>query len=122
MQTLINDAYGQFVQAVADGRKLPAEEVKRLADGRIYSGSQALAGKLVDQLGDSQDAVELAGKLGHIEGKPKVRRDVDSTRWLMEVLDSRFHGALGAESSLTGAVKEILPMAHGGMEYRWQGW
>jgi serine/threonine protein kinase len=55
LQSLIDDAYGQFVQAVADGRKMTVDEVKPLADGRIYSGRQALELKLVDQLGDSLD-------------------------------------------------------------------
>jgi protease IV len=117
MQALINDAYGDFVTAVAQGRNLPESEVRELADGRIFSGNQALAGKLVDQLGDSQDAVELAGKLAGIQGKPKVRRDVDSSRWFAEMFESSFGRRTGLDSLLSA-----LPQTHGGLLYMWHGW
>lgn len=71
-QGLVEDLYGQFVEAVAEGRRLPVEDVRALADGRVYSGQQALERGLVDQLGNFTDAVELAGNLAGIEGKPKL--------------------------------------------------
>lgn len=114
LQDLINEAYGQFLSAVAVGRHLSEEEVRPWADGRIYSGSQALKYKLVDKVGDSTDAVELAGELGGISGTPKVRRDVDSTRWLMDMIESRWSGRL------EGFLSDRLPRA--GLEYRWSGW
>jgi protease-4 len=118
LQDLIDDAYGQFVQAVADGRRMPVEKVKPLADGRIYSGSQALKLGLVDQLGDSADAVELAGKLGGIQGKPKVRRDTERFSDLFEMLESRFSGRLTAGAP--DLLESLKP--HAGLEYRWAGW
>ncbi|OGR93783.1 MAG: hypothetical protein A2V88_05165 [Elusimicrobia bacterium RBG_16_66_12] len=120
LQDLIDDAYGQFVQAVADGRKLPVEVVKPLADGRIYSGSQALANKLVDQLGDSKDALMLAAKMGGItDEKPRVRRDGEKFSDLFELLESRARLVLGA-----GPVSIPLPsaMSTHGMMYLWPGW
>lgn len=57
LQSIIMDSYDQFVTAVADGRKMDKEVVKKLADGRIYSGRQAFANKLVDQVGGYDDAV-----------------------------------------------------------------
>lgn len=60
---LIMDSYDQFTQVVAEGRALPIEEVKRIADGRIYSGRQAKAIKLVDELGTYSDALALLQKL-----------------------------------------------------------
>ncbi len=119
LQDLIDNAYSQFVAAVAEGRKLPVEQVKPLADGRIFSGEQALGLHLVDQLGDSQNAVELAAQLGHISGKPKVRRDVEKFGDLFDMLDSRLQDALvpRSASQLLGAVEQ-----HHGLEYRWEGW
>ena len=48
LQSYVDEAYEQFTGIVADGRKLPLDEVKRLADGRIYSAKQALNNKLID--------------------------------------------------------------------------
>ena len=96
LQNLIDDAYGQFVQAVADGRKMTVEEVKPLADGRIYSGRQALDLKLVDAVGDSFDATKLAAELGGIKDeKPRVRRDAEKFSEIFELLESRARLALG---------------------------
>jgi protease-4 len=63
LQGLIMDSYDQFVQAVADGRKLKVEAVKKIADGRIYSGRQALKLGLVDQLGGYETAMDLLQSL-----------------------------------------------------------
>ncbi len=59
LQGLINDAYDQFTNAIADGRKLPIDVVKKLADGRIYSGRQALKLNLIDKLGSYTVALDL---------------------------------------------------------------
>ena len=72
LQTLLDDVYEQFVGAVASGRKLDRDTVLRFADGRIYSGQQALGLKMVDQLGGLEDAILAAGKAAGIEGRPKV--------------------------------------------------
>jgi protease-4 len=72
LQALLDDVYAQFVDAVAEGRGLDRKEVLAFADGRIYSGQQALALKMVDELGGFDDAVEAAGKLANIPGRPKL--------------------------------------------------
>jgi protease-4 len=69
---VIESVYNQFVEAVAEGRNMEVEAVKKLADGRIFSGRQAMEYGLVDQLGNLQDAIDLAAKLGGIRGKPAV--------------------------------------------------
>src|SRR3989338_7656535 len=90
LQSLIDDAYGQFVEAVADGRKMTVEQVRPLADGRIYSGNQAKELGLVDALGDSIDATKLAALLGGIKDeKPRVRRDTEKLNDIFELLESR---------------------------------
>lgn len=86
LQNVIESTHGQFVRAVAEGRKLPVEEVKALADGRIFSGEQALALKLVDRLGTLQDAIEEAGKLGGIKGEPQVIRPPKKKKFLLDML------------------------------------
>jgi protease-4 len=68
----LDDVHSQFIEAVAKSRRMEREKVEALADGRIFSGRQAVALGLVDEVGDLQDAVERAGKLGGIPGKPKV--------------------------------------------------
>jgi protease-4 len=70
LQGVIDSSYNQFVKAVAQGRKLPEAQVRLLADGRIFTGEQALALKLVDRLGNMQDALDEAGRLGGIKGEP----------------------------------------------------
>lgn len=72
LQSVIDDVNSQFVEAVAEGRGLPPEAVKRLADGRIFSGAQAKAEGLVDELGGLHDAIELGARLAGIEGEPEV--------------------------------------------------
>src|SRR3989338_1750048 len=117
LQELIDDAYKQFVAAVSAGRNLPEEQVRVLADGRIYSGHQALEAKLVDMLGDSTDALELAGKLGGIPGRPKIRRETDRFSEIFQLLDARFLGILSGRALLS----ELFPAARHGLEYRWDG-
>jgi len=58
LQELLQSTYQEFVSDVADGRKMDLEVVKKLADGRIYTGSQAKANGLVDEIGTSEDALD----------------------------------------------------------------
>ena len=81
LQATVDDVYNQFVDTIAEarGNLLTRAEVVELADGRIFSGKQALDSKLIDQLGNLPDAIEIAGELGGIEGKPKVLRKEKKT-------------------------------------------
>ncbi len=72
LQALLDDVYGQFVKAVAQRRGLDEQAVLAFADGRIYSGQQARALKMIDEMGGLEDAVESAAKLAGIAGKPKL--------------------------------------------------
>jgi len=97
-QAVIDSTHEQFVRAVAEGRKLPIEEVRQLADGRILSGEQAKAVKLVDKLGNLQDAVEEAGRLAGITGEPEVilppKKKVNYLDLLIGGAEQRFEGVL----------------------------
>jgi protease IV len=73
-QGLIDDMYVQFVEAVASGRKLGLQEVRSLADGRVFTGRDARERKLIDEIGNFQDAVDLTAKLAGISGKPRLIR------------------------------------------------
>jgi len=72
LQGVIDDVHSQFIEAVAEGRKLPIADVRAIADGRIFTGRQALELKLVDQMGDLAESIRVAGDLAGIKGKPKV--------------------------------------------------
>jgi protease-4 len=67
LQELIDSSYGQFVGVVAKGRNLELETVKRFADGRVFSGEQAQALGLVDELGDEDHARRLAAQLADLD-------------------------------------------------------
>ncbi len=72
LQSVMDDVHQQFIEAVAEGRGLDLAVVQALADGRIFTGRQAKASKLVDELGDLDDAIQLAADMAGIEGEPKV--------------------------------------------------
>ena len=57
-QSMVDEAYEQFVGIVAEGRDMKLDKVKKLADGRIYTAKQALANGLIDQIGTFEEAVE----------------------------------------------------------------
>jgi protease-4 len=69
IRTLVFDVQRQFVEAVAQGRNLSVEKVREIADGRVFSGAQCLDLGLVDQLGNFEDAVDLARSLAGIKGE-----------------------------------------------------
>jgi len=71
-QSMVNDMYEQFVATVSDGRDLDPAQVRKLADGRVFTGSQALENGLVDELGNFYDALDIAADLAGIRGRPRV--------------------------------------------------
>lgn len=80
---IVADVYDQFTRAVADGRGLPIDTVKALADGRILTGRQALAAGLADTLGYRDDAVEIAaGLAGLSPDTPVLTRKRFEPDWL----------------------------------------
>lgn len=110
---IITQLHSQFVRDVAEGRKakMKAEDVAKVADGRIFTGEQALALKLVDQIGTIDDAVRTAGKLGGIRGEPAKlwprRRELTVFDLLTEE---------GADAILERIANRRVPK----FMYRWQ--
>jgi protease-4 len=72
LQGVLDNVHEQFITAVANGRKMLPEDVRKIADGRVFTGEQALKAGLVDELGDLEDAVKAAGQLAGIKGEPVV--------------------------------------------------
>jgi protease IV len=72
LQSLIDNMYAQFVQAVADGRHAKKEDIKAIADGRVWTGQEALGLHLIDQVADFQAAVEDTAKAVGIRGEPTL--------------------------------------------------
>src|SRR5580698_7449015 len=86
LQSLIDNMYGQFVQAVADGRHAKVEDIKALADGRVWTGQEALPMHLIDQIGDFQNAVDDTAKAVGIKGEPVLVRPDKDRKTLADLL------------------------------------
>lgn len=80
-QGMIDHIYAQFVDVVAEGRKMPRDKVLELADGRVFTGSQALELGLVDELGNYYDALALAQELAGIQGQPVIKTYDRQSPW-----------------------------------------
>jgi protease-4 len=107
LQSVMDDVHTQFIEAVAEGRSLDVSDVQPLADGRIFTGRQAKEIKLVDELGNLDDAIRLAADLAGIEGEPKVvePRKRFSVR---ELIESRLFGTLPRFDFQTGVSLKYL--------------
>ena len=101
LQGVIDDVHAQFIDAVAEGRNLPVADVKAIADGRIFTGRQALALKLVDRMGDLSESIQFAGALAGIKGKPRIvekKKKIpfldyfkeETATWISEVISRGF--------------------------------
>jgi protease IV len=105
LRGVLDDVHEQFIQAVADGRGLPVDQVKPIADGRIFTGRQAKELKLVDSLGGLEDAVAEAGQMGGIKGQPKMEYPRKDKRMLAELFGEEAETLLqGVASHLKDAV------------------
>ena len=104
LQSVVMDSYEQFVEVVAEGRNMEKDEVYSLADGSIFTGSQAYNLGLVDTLGGLTEAVILAADLAGIEGEPKVVRPYRREKvGLFDLLSSLIgHLDTRVEQSLSG--------------------
>jgi protease IV len=108
LQSVLDDVHDQFIQAVAAGRAMKVEQVRDLADGRIFTGRQAKAAKLVDELGDLQDAIKLAARMVGIAGEPRVI-ETRKRFSLRDLLDNSFWGKAVAPLTPTGiSLKYML--------------
>ena len=72
LQSVLDDVHDQFIKAISDARGMEIAVIRKLADGRIFTGRRAKELGLVDELGNLEDAIRLAGKISGIKGKPEV--------------------------------------------------
>jgi protease IV len=112
LQRIILQMHTQFVRAVAAGRngKISEADVRKLADGRVFTGEEAAALKLVDKLGTLHDAVGVAGKLAGIEGEPATIYPRRREPGLLELL---------GESSAKSVIESIANRRAPRFLYRW---
>ena len=108
IQSISDDVYSQFVQAVAQGRGMPEARVREIAEGRIYTGKRAKELKLVDELGGFDDAIAAAWGLAGQSGEPKVQyppRERELS--LRDLVRGAFQGAFqGATEGVRSAPHE----------------
>ena len=81
LQDLLDDVHGQFIDAVAAGRKMDRTKVVSLADGRVFSGRSARELGLVDELGDLRDAIARAAALAGLQETPPVIQERRRSLW-----------------------------------------
>ena len=87
LQEQNKEAYERFVKAIAEGRHLSEDEVKKLADGRTYTGTQAVANKLADKVGTEDELIDLIKKEKGLSNPTVIELRADKTA---ESLISRF--------------------------------
>jgi len=91
LQGVLSNVYDQFVDAIVEGRNLEKKDVLPYADGRVFSGDQALDYGFVDRLGDLDDAIDMAGKMAGIHGKPAIVKKERRRVSLLDFLDQKMN-------------------------------
>jgi protease-4 len=112
MNGVVLNIQEQFIKAVAEGRKLPVDKVREIADGRIFSGEMAKELGLVDELGNFQDAVNLAASLSGIKGEPTL---VYPEKTGLKLWDIIFQSA--SQAVFKAVSDDIRPA----IQYKWNG-
>jgi protease IV len=112
LQSLIDDMHTQFIQAVADGRKIKTEDIRAIANGKVWTGEQALGLKLIDQEGDFEAAVKDTAKSVGIKGEPVLVRPERDRKTVLDLL-------FGDVSDLIPSREKLLEQ-HVGFYYLWK--
>src|SRR5467141_3541990 len=112
MQSLIDNMFGQFVKAVADGRGLKFDDVKSIANGKVWTGEEAMPMKLIDQVGDFEAAVADTAKSVGIKGEPALVHPDKERKTVLDLL-------LGDVSQYLPAREKLLEQQVG-FYYLWK--
>jgi protease-4 len=112
MQSLIDNMFGQFIQAVADGRGMKFDDVKAIANGKVWTGKEALSMKLIDDVGDFQAVVKDTAKSVGISGEPTLVHPEKDRKTLLDLL-------LGDVSQYLPDATKMLEQ-HVGFYYLWK--
>ncbi len=103
LEDVMNDIHSQFISDVARSRNLPEDKVRKIADGRIFSGRQAKELGLVDKMGNFYTAVHAAAEYAGIEGEPNlIYPEKDKIRMIREILEN------GASNSISEGIRRAL--------------
>ncbi|GAB4299237.1 MAG: signal peptide peptidase SppA [Desulfuromonadia bacterium] len=102
LQDVIDGTHRQFVAAVAEGRKIPVDQVAAIADGRIMNGEQALRHRLVDRLGTFRDAVAEAGRMAGLGDDPPLIHPTKKKPSLIDFLLEETRSGIGRISGSVG--------------------
>ena len=94
LQSLIDNMHSQFIHSVAVGRKMKDDDVRALANGKVWTGEQALPLKLIDQIGDFRAALDDTAKAVGIQGEPTIVRPEKHHQGLLEALFGDLSGYL----------------------------
>ena len=112
IQEYVNQTYERFLELVGESRKLEASEVGKLAEGRVWTGREAVEVGLVDQLGGLSQAVVEAIKLAKLKGDyeieefPKIKTPADAIAELLEVREKGI--SVSEDSMLSNPVLKKL--------------
>lgn len=118
LDDFIGESYDEFVRVVAEGRGIEDARVREIADGRIYTGRQALANGLVDELGNLDNAVAKAADLGGIVGEPR-RVEYERLPTVSQLLAGLSSRLLATDSDrVLEAINEFTTPS---LEYRYVG-
>jgi protease-4 len=112
LQSLIDNMFGQFIQAVADGRGMKFDDVKAIANGKVWTGKEALAMKLIDDTGDFEAVVHETAKSVGISGEPTLVHPEKDRRTLLDLM-------LGDVSQYLPDTEKMLEQ-HVGFYYLWK--
>jgi protease-4 len=112
MQSLIDNMFGQFIQAVADGRGMKFDSVKEIANGKVWTGQQALSMKLIDNVGDFEAVVKDTAKSVGISGEPTLVRPDKDRKTMLDLM-------LGDFSQYLPSTEKMMEQ-HVGFYYLWK--
>jgi protease-4 len=112
LQSMIDNMHTQFIKAVADGRKMKVEDVRSLADGKVWTGQQALSMKMIDQVNDFEGAVKDTAKSVGIRGEPNLVRNERDRKTVLDLL-------FGDASQWLPSREKLLE-EHIGFYYLWK--
>src|SRR5215469_2470468 len=109
VQKMLSDVYANFTQGVAVGRHIPIATVDQIAKGRVWSGEQAKRLGLVDELGDTERAVEVAKQLAHIPASESVEIvRLPKPQSLFDFLLTRTQGEVSAAQGVYGSAQALV--------------
>ena len=117
LSDLAGELHQQFIDDIAEGRKMDPATVGAYADGRIFSGQKAKEIGLVDRLGNLEDAIEWAGRMGGIEGKiSTIYSRERKINWLDRITELSLKTLLSRISSQRLSADYTYPQNMGGVQ------